>query len=95
MMTRTSKIPGSKKLLRGLDALVGGLTIGEQAKRGDTWKAAGVALTLAIPLLWKKRLGAFALAALAAVLSYYFFDEFHEPEVVTRPIEAPSDPSLN
>ncbi len=94
-MARTSKLPGTKHLMRGLDALLGGLTVGEQARRGDTWKAAGVALTLAVPLLWKKRLGAFALAGLAAVLSYYFFDEFHEPEVVTTPIEAPADPSLN
>lgn len=66
-----------KSLMRGLDAMATGVTVGEQFSEGETWRAIGIGLGLAFPLLVRKRIGSLALAVLVAVGSYYFWEKIH------------------
>lgn len=66
-----------KSLMRGLDAMATGVTVGERVSAGDTWKAIGIGLGLAFPLLVRRRIGSLALAALVALGSYYFWESIH------------------
>ena len=84
-----------RPVLRGLEAVIGGVTVGERAWRGDHMRAAMMAATLVIPLLWKKRLLSVGLMAAAALLSYYLAEEFVEDEIVVEPISVPAGASMN
>lgn len=66
-----------KSLMRVLDAMATGVTVGERVSEGETWKAIGMGLGLAFPLLVRRRIGSLALAALVALGSYYFWEKVH------------------
>jgi len=66
-----------KSLMRALDAAATGVTVGEQFSEGETWRAIGIGLGLAFPLLIRKRIGSLAVAVLVAVGSYYFWEKVH------------------
>lgn len=66
-----------KGLMRALDAAATGVTVGERISQGETWKAIGVGLGLAFPLLVRRRIGSLAVAAVLALGSYYFWENIH------------------
>jgi len=66
-----------KSLMRALDAAATGVTVGEQVSEGETFRAIGIGLGLAFPLLVRKRIGSLALAVVVAVGSYYFWEKIH------------------
>lgn len=66
-----------QSLMRALDAAATGVTIGEQFSEGETFRAIGIGLGLAFPLLVRKRIGSLALAVLVAAGSYYFWEQIH------------------
>lgn len=66
-----------KGLMRALDAAATGVTVGERVSEGETWKAIGIGLGLAFPLLVRRRIGSLAIAALLALGSYYFWENIH------------------
>lgn len=63
--------------MRALDAMATGLTVGERISEGETFKAIGIGLGLAFPLLVRRRIGSLALAVLVAAGSYYFWEKVH------------------
>ncbi|PSG97245.1 hypothetical protein BRD56_06180 [Thermoplasmatales archaeon SW_10_69_26] len=66
-----------KALMRGLDAMATGLTVGERISEGEPFKAIGIGLGLAFPLIMRRRIGSLTLAVLMAVGSYYFWEKVH------------------
>lgn len=80
---------------RAFNAVLGGYTVGDRARQGDVLRAVATGLTLAVPLLWKKRVGMLALAGAVAVATYLLAEEFERREAVLEPVETPAGPSLN
>lgn len=66
-----------QSLMRAVDAMATGVTVGERFSEGETWRAVGIGLGLAFPLLVRRRVGSLALAVLVAVGSYYFWEKVH------------------
>lgn len=66
-----------KRLMRAFDAMATGLTVGERVSAGENWKAIGIGLGLAFPLIVRRRMGSLALAILVAIGSYYFWENIH------------------
>lgn len=86
----------TQRLTRVVETLATGFAVGERLSEGERLQALGMGLTLAAPLIWRRRFWSLAGAAGMAVLAYYFWEEFHarEPILEETPI-TPANPSVN
>lgn len=86
----------TQHITRVVESLATGFAVGERLSEGERLQALGMGLTLAAPLVWRRRFWSLAGAAAMAVVAYYFWEEFHarEPVLEEAPL-VPSDPSTN
>lgn len=80
-------------MLRVVDAVATGFTVGEKFSEGEQLKAVGIGLGLAFPLLIRRRVGSLFLAVAVAVGSYYLWEQIHGSTTPT--VEAPASAHVN